>query len=54
MSDHEKTKDALPTRPRGGHPYLYGAVCFLTDDEREDLSRKVAEVNDRSRKGSGK
>jgi len=26
----------------------------MTDAEREELSRKLAEVNDRSRKGSGK
>ncbi|WUC42301.1 hypothetical protein OG692_10480 [Streptomyces cellulosae] len=54
MSDHEKAKDELPRRPCGPHPYLLGAVCFLTDEEREELVRKVREANARSRKGSGK
>jgi hypothetical protein len=29
-------------------------IIGLTDEEREDLSRKVGEVNERSEKGSGK
>ncbi|HEY3479611.1 MAG TPA: hypothetical protein VGL02_12010 [Streptomyces sp.] len=46
MSDeHEKTKDALPQRPRGGHP---GFVLCLDDAGHEVLSRKVAEANRRS------
>ncbi|MBL3664486.1 hypothetical protein JL475_00300 [Streptomyces sp. M2CJ-2] len=48
MSDHEKTKDPLPQRPRGPHPYLWGFVCWLTDSEREELRRKVKAVNKRS------
>lgn len=27
MAEHEKTKDELPRRPRGPHPYLYEGVA---------------------------
>jgi len=44
-AEHEKTKDELPKRPRGGHP---GFVLCLDDDGHKELSRKVAEANKRS------
>ena len=45
VAEHEKTKDALPQRPRGGHP---GFVLRLDDAGHDALSRKVAEANRRS------
>ncbi|MFC8986066.1 hypothetical protein [Streptomyces sp. NPDC057115] len=48
MSEHEKTKDELPRRPRGPHPYLWGFVCQLDEEGHKKLSEKVREVNKRS------
>jgi hypothetical protein len=44
-AEHEKAKEPLPIRPRGGHP---GFVCRLDDAGHDELSRKVAEANKRS------
>ncbi|MFF8589990.1 hypothetical protein ACF061_00880 [Streptomyces sp. NPDC015220] len=45
MAEHERAKEPLPTRPRGGHP---GFILCLDDAGHAELSRKVAEANKRS------
>jgi hypothetical protein len=45
-AERERAKEPLPIRPPRPHPQ--GFVLYLTDSEREELSRKLAEVNRRS------
>lgn len=45
-AEHERAKEPLPIRPPRPHPQ--GFVLCLTDEERAELSRKVAEANRRS------
>ncbi|WP_432169710.1 hypothetical protein [Streptomyces sp. 1222.5] len=51
MAEHERAKEPLPIRPPRPHPQ--GFVCWLDDEQRDDLSKKVAEANRRSREGRG-
>lgn len=51
VADHERVKDPLPTRPPRPHPQ--GFVCWLDDAQRDELSKKVADANRRSREGRG-